>query len=61
MQQLKDKKEHSVHNDVQQPTAKPEPIEKWENEGGQVIPTGSIPVVVIPESKEDKAGSKPKH
>ena len=26
---------------------KPETIESWENEGGQVIPTGSLPRVII--------------
>jgi hypothetical protein len=45
-------------NPAQSPT-KPEPIEKWENEGGQVIPTGSLPKVVFPESEADKAKSQP--
>ena len=40
--------------------AKPEPIEKWENEGGQVIPTGSLPKVTFPESEEEKAKSQPR-
>lgn len=29
--------------------AKPAPIENWENEGGQIIPTGSLPKVTFPQ------------
>ena len=35
---------------------KPEPIENWENEGGQVIPTGSLPKVTFPQDVEDEKG-----
>ncbi len=36
-----------------QPSDKPAPIENWENEGGIIIPTGSLPKVVFPDPEPE--------
>ena len=53
--QIDQKKEKNVAK------AKPEPIENWENEGGQVIPTGSLPKVTFPQDEQDEKEGKERH
>lgn len=49
---------NNVNTDaLTQAKAKPEPIENWENEGGHVIPTGSLPKVIFPHNQEEKQES----
>ena len=48
---------------TQSPAAKtkPAPIENWENEGGQVIPTGSLPKVTFPKDKPAEQEKEDRH
>ncbi len=45
---------------TEKPKAKPAPIENWENEGGNVIPTGTLPKIIFPSKEEDSKDNKGK-
>ncbi len=57
MQQLESDRENIDQTGPNQTQEKPEPFVNWENEGGQVIPTGSLPRVILPEIQEEKIES----
>lgn len=57
MQQPEPEKNQKHEGSVEKPKSKPEPIVNWENEGGNVIPTGSLPKVSFPKP-EDQEHSK---
>lgn len=39
----------------EKPKAKPEPIENWENEGGNVVPPGTSSTILFPTSKKEES------
>ena len=51
MQQPEPEKHPKPKPRVERPKAKSEDIMNWENEGGNVIPTGALPRVVLPDKK----------
>ncbi len=38
----------------EKPKAKPEPIENWENEGGNVVPTSTSPTILFPTTEKEE-------
>lgn len=39
----------------EKPKAKPEPIENWENEGGNVVPTGASATILFPKTEKEES------
>jgi hypothetical protein len=58
MQYLESNKDDLTKDNTNQIQEKPEPFVNWENEGGQVIPTGAFPKVTIPDIHEEETIDK---